>query len=222
MTIMSTPPIPAELAAGRSRQKLRTRNALVAAARELIAQGLSPTVEDAAAASSISRTTAYRYFRNQAELLAVAHPETKAVSLLSDDASPDPAVRLAAVVRKFTQLIVDTESQQRTMLRLSLEPKLPGAPLLLRQGRAIAWFEEALAPLLGTFSKSEIRRLVFAVRATTGIEALVWLTDIAGLSRRDARDLMCWSAGALLRSAMADHPPRRGRQPAKKASRRKA
>ncbi|MDQ1561031.1 MAG: hypothetical protein QOE85_372, partial [Actinomycetota bacterium] len=36
---------------GRTQQKLRTRNQLVAAARELVAKGgSSPTVEDAAAA----------------------------------------------------------------------------------------------------------------------------------------------------------------------------
>ena len=59
----------------------------------------------------------------------------------------------------------------------------------MRQGRAIAWFAEALAPLQGTLSKTEIHRLVLAVRATTGIEALVWLTDVAGLSRDEAAKL---------------------------------
>ena len=59
-------------ALGRTRQKERTRGALIAAARELVAQGTTPTVEEAAAAASISRTTAYRYFPNQRALLAAA------------------------------------------------------------------------------------------------------------------------------------------------------
>src|SRR5579859_6703948 len=42
---------------GRTNQKHRTRNALVAAARELLAQGVTPTVEEAAALASISRAT---------------------------------------------------------------------------------------------------------------------------------------------------------------------
>ena len=201
---MSAPPIPSDLTAGRTRQKLRTRDALIAAARELITQGASPTVEDAALAGSISRTTAYRYFPNQAALLAAAHPETKAQSLLPSDASADPAVRLRAVVEKFTQIIFDSEPQQRTMLRLSLEPRSSRTPLVLRQGRAIGWIAEALAPLQGTLSKAEIRRLVLAVRATTGIEALVWLTDVAGLSRDEAKKLMRWSAAALFRSAVEE------------------
>ena len=45
---------------------------------------------------------------------------------------------------------------------------------------------------------------MLAIRATFGIEALVWLTDVAGLSREDAVDLMRSSARTLLRSAIAD------------------
>ena len=56
--------IPYELT-GRSPQKARTRAALVAAARLLLARGVTPTVEQAAEAAVISRTTAYRYFPNQ-------------------------------------------------------------------------------------------------------------------------------------------------------------
>jgi AcrR family transcriptional regulator len=188
---------------GRTQQKSRTRAALVDAARALIAQGLTPTVEDAAAASSISRTTAYRYFPNQRALLVAAHPETEAASLLPVDAGDDPETRLAAVVEAFTQLIADSEPQQRTMLRLSLEPDAARRePGLLRQGRAIAWIEEALAPLRGRMSESDLTRLVFAVRSAIGIEARVWLTDVAGLSPDAATQLMRWSAQALYRSAI--------------------
>jgi hypothetical protein len=49
---------------------------------------------------------------------------------------------------------------------------------------------------------AELRRLVLAIRATTGIEALTWLTDVAGLARTDAAALMRSSARALLRDAM--------------------
>ena len=59
-------------------QKGRTRAALVEAARDLVAAGQTPTVEAAAQAAAISRTTAYRYFPNQRALLLAAHPETGA------------------------------------------------------------------------------------------------------------------------------------------------
>ena len=139
--------IPYELN-GRIDQKRRTRDALIAAARELVASGDTPTVEAAAEAASISRTTAYRYFPSQRALLVAAHPETGATSLLPDDAPDDVATRLDLVIDAFTRSNLENEAQQRTMLRLSLEADpVERAQLPLRQGRAIKWIEEALAPL---------------------------------------------------------------------------
>jgi len=157
------------------------------------------------AAASISRTTAYRYFPNQKALLVAAHPETAATTLLPPDIGADPEVRLHAAVEAFTRLILDTEPQQRTMLRLSLEPNSTSSELPLRQGRAIAWFEEALAPLRPRLPDAALHRLAVAVRNTTGIESLVWLTDVAGLSRDEATELMQWSTRALLVQALAEH-----------------
>lgn len=192
---------------GRTGQKQRTRADLIAAARVLVAQGgVPPTVEDVAAAASISRTTAYRYFPNQTALLVAAHPETAATTLLPPGIGDDPEVRLRATVEAFAKLITDTEPQQRTMLRLSLEPDGTPSELPLRQGRAIAWFEDALAPLRPRLPAAVVHRLAVAVRNTTGIESLVWLTDVAGLSRDEAVELMQWSATALLRQTLADHP----------------
>jgi AcrR family transcriptional regulator len=194
--------IPYELN-GRIDQKRRTRDALIAAARELVADGESPTVEGAAEAASISRTTAYRYFPNQRALLSAAHPETAAASLLPNDPPDDVAARLDIVVDSFTRMIIDTEAQQRTMLRLSLEADpVERAQLPLRQGRAIKWIEEALAPLRTEMPATEVHRLALAIRSATGIEALVWLTDVGGLSSEQARELVRWSARALLQSAL--------------------
>lgn len=193
---------------GRTRQKLRTRNELIAAARALVARGgAAPTVEEAAAAASISRTTAYRYFPNQKALLVAAHPETETASLLPPDASEDPEVRLMTTVTAFTQLVLDTEPQQRTMLRLSLDPDTLPHELPLRKGRAIGWFEDALAPLRPQLTEPGIHRLAVAIRSAVGIESLVWLTDVAGLPRDQAMELMQWSARALLHHALANGPP---------------
>jgi AcrR family transcriptional regulator len=193
---------------GRTRQKLRTRNELIAAARALVARGgAAPTVEEAAAAASISRTTAYRYFPNQKALLVAAHPETETASLLPPDASDDPEKRLLTTVNAFIQLVLDTESQQRTMLRLSLDPDTMPHELPLRKGRAIGWFEDALAPLRPQLTEPGIHRLAVAIRSAVGIESLVWLTDVAGLPRDQAMELMQWSARALLHHALTNGPP---------------
>lgn len=199
--------IPYELN-GRVAQKRRTRDALVAAARDLVSSGETPTVERAAETASISRTTAYRYFPNQRALLVAAHPETAATSLLPEDAPADAPTRLDLVIEEFTRSTLENEAQQRTMLRLSLEADpVDQARLPLRQGRGIKWIEEALSPLREQMSEAEVHRLALAIRSATGIEAFVWLTDVARLSRQEAVHVMRWSARALLESAMTRGAP---------------
>ncbi|WP_426567074.1 TetR family transcriptional regulator [Angustibacter sp. McL0619] len=193
---------------GRTRQKQRTRDALVAAARALVAEGgAAPTVEAAAEAASVSRTTAYRYFPTQKALLVAAHPEITVNSLVPDDAGDDPEARLLGAVDAFIRIVVDTEHQQRTMLRLSLDPDTSRESLALRQGRAIIWFEDALSPLRPRLTDAEIHRLALSVRSAVGIESLVWLTDVARLTREEAAERMHWSARALLRQTLADVDP---------------
>jgi AcrR family transcriptional regulator len=190
---------------GRTHQKARTRAAMVAAMRELLAEGATVTVETAAARAAISRTTAYRYFPNQRALLLASYPELDAPSLLDADAPTDPAARLELVTAAFGRQLLEREPEMRAMLRLSLETSpVHHDALPLRQGRAIGWIEDALAPLRNGMSAPELHRLVLAIRATLGIEALVWLRDIAGLSGEDAVSLMRSSARTLLQSAMAN------------------
>lgn len=193
---------------GRIDQKARTREALVDAARRLIAEGLTPTVDQAAVAAGISRTTAFRYFPSQAALLVAAHPFIETGSLLDGDAPSDPAARLAIVVDAHGRQILELEHQFRTMLRLSLDPDpARREQLLLRKGRAIVWIEDALAPLRESMSGDELHRLAVAIRSVEGIEAFVWLTDVAGLTRADAVATMRWSAMALLHGAITEGPP---------------
>jgi AcrR family transcriptional regulator len=202
------------LETGRSAQKQRTRDALITAARQLIADGAAPSVDAAAAAAGVARATAYRYFPSQLALLSAAHPETTTRSLLPDKAPDgDVAKRLDLVVSAFTRLIADTDAQQRTMLRLSLETATGGpSELPLRQGRAIAWIAEALEPLRGELSDAQLKRLVLAIRSAIGIEARVWLIDVAGLSPQEALRTLRWSAQAMLQAAMHGNPPVTGRQ----------
>ncbi|HMI49147.1 MAG TPA: TetR/AcrR family transcriptional regulator, partial [Gemmatimonadaceae bacterium] len=189
---------------GRTRQKSRTRDALIDATRQLIAEGLTPTVEDAAAQAGISRTTAYRYFSNQRAILIAAHPEIERKSLLGANPSRDPAERLGAVLDEFFRIMLETEPQLRMALRLSLEHGSAPNDNSLRRGRAVGWIEDALAPLAGKLSKQEIRKLALAIRSAAGIEALVWLTDVGRLSRAQAVEIMRSSALALLSVAVGD------------------
>jgi AcrR family transcriptional regulator len=189
---------------GRVHQKARTRDSLIRATRQLLAAGDTPTVEQVAAAASISRATAYRYFPNQRALLVASYPEIADSSLLGPDPPADAAARLEIVAEAIARQAVEHESELRAMLRLSLEPDMPRREdLPFRVGRRIAWVADALTPLRGRLPDRELDRLVLAVASAVGIDALVWLTDIAGLSRPQAVELMRWSARSLLQAALA-------------------
>ncbi len=199
--------IPYELT-GRTNQKARTRNALIAAARQLLAEGVTPAIERTADRAGVSRTTAFRYFPNQRALLVATYPQIEERSLLGSAAPEDPMARLEAVAEELSRQILEYEPELRMQLCLSLEPgprQSDGLPL--RQGRGIGWIEDALRPLRKRIPGRDLRRLVLAIRATLGIEAMVWLTDVGGISREQAVDIMRSSARTLLRSAIADAAP---------------
>ena len=188
---------------GRTSQKARTRAALIEATRALFARGTTPTVEEAAAEAAISRATAYRYFPNQRALVAAAYPEIEAISLLGPDPPADVGARLDAVVAKILETTLGSEPELRAMLRLSLDPDSPApSHTPLRKGRRIIWVEDALSPLRDELSGADFDRLVYAIAAAVGIDTLVWMTDVAGLTREQAGELMRWSARALLSAAL--------------------
>jgi AcrR family transcriptional regulator len=195
--------VPYELT-GRVHQKARTREALIAATRELLSEGVTPTMEGAALRASISRTTAYRYFPNLRTLLAATYPHIDEESLLGAEPPPEPEKRLDLVAADQTRRILTYEPEMRTVLRLSLEPdSARGSQLPMNRGLRIGWIEDALAPLRGQLPDEAFRRLVHGIGSTLGIEAFVWLVDIAGVPREEAVKIMRANASALLRSALA-------------------
>jgi AcrR family transcriptional regulator len=194
---------------GRTAQKSRTRLALIVAARELLAAGHTPKVEDAAERAGISRTTAYRYFPSQRTLLLAAHPAISPETLLQADAPIEPKARLDIVMTTFTEYNFKWEPQLRTALRLSLEPAAVDLPML-RQGRAISWLQEALTPLQESHPHIDIQRLATAIRSATGIETLIWLIDIAGYTREQAANTVKATARALLDAAVLSPPSSTG------------
>jgi AcrR family transcriptional regulator len=195
---------------GRVNQKARTREALIAATRELLSQAVTPTMERAAAAASISRTTAYRYFPNLRALLVATYPHIDERSLLGPEPPQDPVARLKIVAEDQTRRILKYEPEMRAVLRLSLDSdSLDGPDLPMHRGLRIGWIEDALAPLRGEMPEQELTRLIYGIGATLGIEAFVWLTDIARLSREEAVAIMRSNASGLLEFAIA--AGRRGR-----------
>lgn len=187
---------------GRTAQKQRTRAHLVATVRRLIADGVTPTVDQVAHESGVSRTTTYRYFPTQQALLLAAHPEIDKQSLLGPDAPEDPRARLELTLDEHFRILREWEPQLRASLRASLEPGAAQPPL--RGGRAIGWIEDALSPL----GRRHATRLAIAIRAVAGIEPYVWLRDIAGQSPTQAVRIMRANAMAVYDQSTASRGPR--------------
>lgn len=186
---------------GRARQKARTQSVLMEAARELMSQGVTPTVEEAAAQAGVSRATAYRYFPNQRALLVSAYPIIEMRSLLPEQPPAEVIDRVRQVARGILDSILTNEVALRAQLRISLEGSATRAELPLRQGRRIIWFEDALAPLRTQLRRQEFRRLTLALAATVSLEVLIWLVDLAGLSRKAAIEQIVWTAEQIVDSA---------------------
>lgn len=189
---------------GRTRQKQRTRAALVDAARDLFREGTIATVEEAADAAGVSRATAYRYFPNQRVLLLATQDWAQEASLVPDDVPYEAEPRLLAVVERMITTTVENEAAFRAMLRLALGTTTPDDDsLTLRRGRRATWIADALDPLRGSMDARAFKRLVNAIASATGIEALVWLTDVAGLPRAEAVRTIRFSALSILRGSTA-------------------
>ena len=193
----------------RAAQKARTKRDLIAAAVALIEAGELPTLESTAVAADVSRATAYRYFPTQAELLEAAYREAVIGPMEQDlaavERSAEPEERLEILLRLVCTSLLENERAMREMLRSSLatvgEPGTPETPL--RRGRRAGWIEHTLEPLRDQLRPKEFDRLVSAIAATTGIEAMVVLRDIRGLSGKEACETVRWTAQAILRSARA-------------------
>jgi hypothetical protein len=173
---------------------------MVQAARTLLAEGTTPTVEAAAAYAGVSRATAFRYFTNQRELLVATHPVLDMASLLPQDAPADPTDRVMLVAEAIVNLILDSEAEYKMSLRLSLEPGV-SSDLPLRKGRRLIWFEDALQPLKGELEAGTFKRLAHALAASVGVETFVWLVDMIGLPREEALDQLLWTARTLMDGA---------------------
>lgn len=191
-------PIPYE-SVGRTGQKSRTRSALLDAARELLDDAVTPTVELVAQRAGISRTTAYRYFPTQQALLAAAVP---AIDYHPQAGDKTVRERVVDVLHHQARVVVGHETSLRAALRVSLTSEAGQAAL--RQGRAVAWLEQALTGPPDSPSgvdAGRARQLAVALRATCGIEPFCWLVDVGGLSADDAVEVMISNALAVFDAA---------------------
>jgi AcrR family transcriptional regulator len=192
---------------GRAAQKLRTRQALMDTAVELVKAGRRPSVSAVADQAGVSRATAYRYFPSQdlmlSEAIIRATAGTAPDTLMpAGTPAADPAKMAAAITRQAGQFSLDHEERLRTALRLSLDPQSG----YQRPGRRGRWIEDILAATGDRIDPPARARLTAALHLALGIDPIIVLTDIAGLDRAEALDVLEWVAATLVKAAINQTP----------------
>jgi AcrR family transcriptional regulator len=180
---------------GRANQKLRTRNAIVRAAVDLMRTGRDITMLEVAKAALVSEATAYRYFPDLASLLREA----------MDGQMPAPAEaveRVAAATEHLLRLVHSYQGATRAMIAATITRP---ATASTRPGLRFGLIDHALAPLehtLGADDPAALAQLKRDLAVVVSAEAFFCLTDMCHLSAQDAIASVVHTATALTRAAV--------------------
>ncbi|WP_067540782.1 TetR/AcrR family transcriptional regulator [Nocardia crassostreae] len=195
---------------GREAQRRRTRKAIVEAAVRLSAGGVTPSIDEIAAAADVSRRTVYTYFPTLDQLLidatAGALNEPPVEQALADPAlEGDAAGRVDALIRTLLEYSPQSLPLGRRMIRLTVEQPGKDSPGTPRRGhRRLEWLEEACRPLRTSLSEQEFHRLISALTIVVGWEAQIALRDVRGLDADAEQEVVRWAARALVEAAVKE------------------
>ncbi len=192
---------------GRFRQRANTRALLVKTASELIRNGEIPTVTAVAEAAQVSRRTAYRYFPSQEQLLAEA-AVASAQPLVANTKFPDDQMaRIRLLVETVQRFVYGNQAALRTVVRLTAD-HVPGHSVdgaedftPVRTNR-IEWIRTALGPARKRLGGKHFERLVSALSLCVGIESVMVLTNLRGLSQKEVTRISMWAAETLVAGAL--------------------
>lgn len=194
---------------GRVNQKLRTRQALLDAASELVAGGATPTLAEVAEHAQVSKTTAYRYFPSADDLIAESFfdrdfPKVDDIPWPTGD---EPAGRVLAVEGAVNDVLLSHENAMRMIIRNALDLSMSGTDAPPRTGRRRALIDTALAPLHDRLDAEGLGRLRDALALVIGPEAVIAARDVCGLDAEGTRAITRWAAEALVARALEDAAP---------------
>ena len=200
------------LDSGRSRQKQRTRVAILEAAARLLERGERPRLAAAAEEAQISRATVYRYFRSEDALVTeatLAHKFLPFEEILARPAgeateAPDLAAQAHRYLYGYAR---DHESEFRAFLRATLDLWLDSGGEMAespRAGRRIKLFETALEGVRDQIRPETYDRLCLVLPVLSGVEALVVTRDICGRDANDGLEAIEWAVRTLVDAALKE------------------
>ena len=174
----------------RTNQRLRTRSAIVDAAKGLILTGRAVTMPEVARSALVSEATAYRYFPDILSLLREAFADVlwpePAEAMAPVANSADALERIGQATEFLLRRVLTMQGAVRAMIAATItRPELADA----RPAHRLGLIDYALAPLdqpparIDPAALAQLKRdLVVIVSA----ETLFTLTDLCGLSPDEA------------------------------------
>ncbi|HEY3773738.1 MAG TPA: TetR/AcrR family transcriptional regulator [Solirubrobacteraceae bacterium] len=190
---------------GRVNQRLRTRGAIVEAARELIRAGEPPSMGAVARGALVSEATAYRYFPDLASLIREALEglwPTAEDALGPVSESTDPVERIAYAARDLLSRVLRYQGSTRMMIAATIARSRAAAE---RPGLRFAWIDRALDPVAeqvvdGTDGIARLKRRLAVVVSP---ESVFTLIDFYGMSDGDAIEEVVEIARQITAAALA-------------------
>ncbi|MFN0159682.1 MAG: TetR/AcrR family transcriptional regulator [Burkholderiales bacterium] len=175
----------------------------------LVRRGRIPSVAEVALAAEVSRATAYRYFPSRSKLISAVIAEALAPVRRAVPQQGEPKQRLHELLNRTYSLFSEYEPHMRAALQLALEHQsLEAAGLLeeepFRRGQREEILKLTLAPLRSQLAPRTWNRLIRALAVVYGIEPMVVLKDICGVSDRETEAVVRWMMDALVDAALRE------------------
>ena len=188
--------------AGRPAQRRRTRNAIIDATMRLLGEGRTPTVDQIATAADVARRTVYMHFPTLDQLILDASMGALAGSVVEAEFEPDrdAADRVASIVDSLYEHAEEWLPLGRRMVALTAASPPADGPQ--RGHRRVDWIERAVEPLRGRLNDEQYDRLVSSLCIVLGWEAMIVLQDIRGHSQQRQREVVAWTAQAIVRALL--------------------
>jgi AcrR family transcriptional regulator len=174
-----------EARTGRANQKLRTRTAIVDAARQLIRSGGEVTMPEVARTAMVSEATAYRYFADLVSLLREAIVQdwpSPDEALAPVAGSQDPVERVSYATEYLLRETLAHQGAVRAMISASV---VRPAAADVRPVRRFGLIDKALAPLESSLAVAQpdaFEQLRLDLAVIVSAEALFNLIDLCGLA----------------------------------------
>jgi AcrR family transcriptional regulator len=184
---------------------------------ELVREGRSASIQEAADRALVSVATAYRYFPSADDLwweasvsLIDYQPAVAEAFERVEAAGSNPQARLEALIRSIGFEMLDDQAPFRRIAKIALDqwlnqvdvPQVEKVPI--RQGRRNDQIRKVIEPLMDELTKKDIDRIAHALGLVIGTESMIALIDGVGLDVPTSKKALLDASRWLLAGALAE------------------